>query len=557
MSSRLSILCLLLVGGCDLRCEAQDARRQYMGDDYAGIFKVEVTYRECTLDRYGNAISCQLGLGGSGTAFAIDNDADETLIVTAGHIVKGEPGKVRTIESITVTSANGRSYPVATMRDGSRFKVHPKYDAAVIMIRGRVEAWKLGGDVKAGDRLQVFGWPAEYVLNRQMVSVRRDKATGSLLYDSLTAEIANSGFSGGPVFDSAGEVVGLHWGSIGPRGGKKLQACLASGFICNWLRPLLGRNLVGCGPAKRVASTRVKTYDQRRLPMPGGVLRGSSTVINRSRVVQPLPPVSSQGVPVQASGQCVPIQGCVRVPVVQGTPGAVGPVGPAGSPGPQGATGPVGPPGTPGPQGPRGATGARGPAGPPGRDGVSPTIPETRIFVRNEATGVVKPLGVLRLGEDLVIPWTPGGPTTLGAGGGGSQPTLRVPDPVDTGRIDELTNKLTAMVQLNEALIEQQEEAETQLAMARAQAKQAGENGDAMASRIQTLTERVEALKQTQAKPIDFEILGDSKQVIGRARLTTRGKDVILETRKPDGTIADRQLFKDSLVRLDFRKAGK
>ncbi len=137
----------------------------------------------------------------SGSGFAVSNDG---LIITNAHVVEDH-------ESVTVRSVNGWSYAgVVRGKDDD-------LDLAVIKIAplGHIRAMPLGdvSQIRPGDPVIAMGFPLSdqlgdgYTVTTGIVSSLRE--VGSTRRIQTDAAV-NSGSSGGPLINGAGEVIGVN-----------------------------------------------------------------------------------------------------------------------------------------------------------------------------------------------------------------------------------------------------------------------------------------------------------------------------------------------------------
>jgi len=139
---------------------------------------------------------------GAGSGWIIDKDG---LIVTNNHVVEGA-------ESVTVTLADGRTFPAQTVHADAYS------DLAVVKIDARnLTALSVGNSsqLRVGDWVVAIGNPLglgisakEGIISRLGVSL--EYSSGQTLYDLIeTSAAINPGNSGGPLVNMAGEVIGI------------------------------------------------------------------------------------------------------------------------------------------------------------------------------------------------------------------------------------------------------------------------------------------------------------------------------------------------------------
>ncbi len=138
----------------------------------------------------------------AGSGWIIDEDG---LIVTNAHVVEGA-------KSITITLADGRTFPAETVR------TDPHTDLAVIKINAQNLPTANIGDssrLRVGDWLVAIGNPLglgisakEGIVSRLEVSIT--VSLGQTLYELIeTSAAINPGNSGGPLVNMKGEVIGI------------------------------------------------------------------------------------------------------------------------------------------------------------------------------------------------------------------------------------------------------------------------------------------------------------------------------------------------------------
>lgn len=166
------------------------------------------------------------GAAGVGTGFVISPDG---RIVTNLHVIAGA-------EDIEVTLLDGTELPVREIT-----AVDPDRDLAIVKVdAGRtLPTLPIGNsdEVSAGDPVIAIGNPLgvlDYTVSDGIISSVRPITT-SLTVLQITAPISQ-GSSGGPLFNSYGEVIGVVRAFIGE--GQNLNF----GIPSNYLYPLMARN---------------------------------------------------------------------------------------------------------------------------------------------------------------------------------------------------------------------------------------------------------------------------------------------------------------------------
>ncbi|HET7708903.1 MAG TPA: Do family serine endopeptidase [Sphingomicrobium sp.] len=153
--------------------------------------------------------------GSLGSGFIISPDG---YIVTNNHLIQGADG-TGTVDSVTVTLTNRREYPARIIgRDSSS-------DLALLKIEGQNLPFVNWGDStksRVGDWVLAIGNP--YGLGGSVtagiISALHRGITGAGAYDRYiqTDAAINMGNSGGPMFDLAGNVIGINSALISPTG---------------------------------------------------------------------------------------------------------------------------------------------------------------------------------------------------------------------------------------------------------------------------------------------------------------------------------------------------
>jgi serine protease Do len=153
--------------------------------------------------------------GSLGSGFIISPDG---YIVTNNHLIQGVDG-TGTVDSITVTLADRREYPARVIgRDSTS-------DLALLKIEGSNLPFVNFGDstrARVGDWVVAIGNPYGLggTVTAGIISALHRGITGSGAYDRYiqTDASINMGNSGGPMFDMAGNVIGINSALISPTG---------------------------------------------------------------------------------------------------------------------------------------------------------------------------------------------------------------------------------------------------------------------------------------------------------------------------------------------------
>jgi serine protease Do len=153
--------------------------------------------------------------GSLGSGFIVSPDG---YIVTNNHLIQGVNG-TGTVDSITVTLADRREYPARVIgRDSAS-------DLALLKIEGSNLPFVNWGDsarARVGDWVVAIGNPYGLggTVTAGIISALHRGITGSGAYDRYiqTDASINMGNSGGPMFDMAGNVIGINSALISPTG---------------------------------------------------------------------------------------------------------------------------------------------------------------------------------------------------------------------------------------------------------------------------------------------------------------------------------------------------
>lgn len=153
--------------------------------------------------------------GSLGSGFIISPDG---YIVTNNHLIQGADGQ-GTVDSVTVIMSDRKEYPARIVgRDTSS-------DLALLKIEGKSLPFVQWGDstkARVGDWVVAIGNPYGLggTVTAGIISALHRGITGNGAYDRYiqTDASINMGNSGGPMFDMAGNVIGINSALISPTG---------------------------------------------------------------------------------------------------------------------------------------------------------------------------------------------------------------------------------------------------------------------------------------------------------------------------------------------------
>jgi serine protease Do len=148
--------------------------------------------------------------GSLGSGFIVDASG---IVITNNHVVNGA-------DRVTVQVSDGREF------SGRVLGRDPKIDVAVVKIDGQGKftpiKWGDSDHIRVGDSVFAVGSPFGLgnTVTSGIVSARGREIGAGPYDDFLQVDAAiNSGNSGGPLFDSAGRVVGVNTAIFSPTGG--------------------------------------------------------------------------------------------------------------------------------------------------------------------------------------------------------------------------------------------------------------------------------------------------------------------------------------------------
>jgi serine protease Do len=148
--------------------------------------------------------------GSLGSGFIVDASG---IVITNNHVVNGA-------DRVTVQMSDGREF------SGRVLGRDPKIDVAVVKIDGQGKftpiKWGDSDHIRVGDSVFAVGSPFGLgnTVTSGIVSARGREIGAGPYDDFLQVDAAiNAGNSGGPLFDSAGRVVGVNTAIFSPTGG--------------------------------------------------------------------------------------------------------------------------------------------------------------------------------------------------------------------------------------------------------------------------------------------------------------------------------------------------
>jgi tetratricopeptide (TPR) repeat protein len=150
----------------------------------------------------------------SGSGVIISKVGNTYFVLTAKHVVQSQ-------QEYTVTTPSGKKYPL----DYKQIKKLANLDLAVAQFTSNenLSIAQLGNSetVDQGDVIYVSGWPAEdkaitkrsqFASKGEIAGVQSGNADG---YELMYGNSTGPGMSGGPIFNSNGQLVGIHGRAAG------------------------------------------------------------------------------------------------------------------------------------------------------------------------------------------------------------------------------------------------------------------------------------------------------------------------------------------------------
>ena len=182
------------------------------------------------LDQKARLVTVRIENNENGSGVIVARDGNSYSVLTAEHVVKNT-------DNLRITTHDRRTYPIGL----SQITRVEGTDLAVVKFTSTqpYQVATLGNYNIANDAVVFLGgWPApkrirsqqwQWQLNPGVVSSKeqgqfltQDKLSFSNGYDLVYSSVTYGGMSGGPVFDRAGQVIGIHGKAEGDRGTKNI-----------------------------------------------------------------------------------------------------------------------------------------------------------------------------------------------------------------------------------------------------------------------------------------------------------------------------------------------
>ena len=161
--------------------------------------------RDATVYVSMNIVHAEHGIHmGSGTGVAIANDADNTFVLTAGHICQPFLDPQNIISEFIVTTFENESHYAKIIA------ISAHHDVCLVSIPELIPIAKLAwSEPSSGDKVYYSGYPTGFYFPNLLNHFDGYMAGRDTVGDHLYNIPATGGSSGSPVYNSSGELIGL------------------------------------------------------------------------------------------------------------------------------------------------------------------------------------------------------------------------------------------------------------------------------------------------------------------------------------------------------------